>query len=108
MSGACRRVGCLGSTTPLVKAEVLGLPPHCLSPTFHPHCRIVTLHIPATSERVDMRLAEDDAGLLLLQEWPLARTVYSLRAMLDIGWQIVETTPDERRLLTAHGFEIAT
>jgi hypothetical protein len=67
----------------------------------------VTLHIPSTGERVEMRLAEDEAGLLLLQEWPSARTVYSLQAMLDIGWQIVESTPDERALLTAHGFEIA-
>jgi len=27
--------------------------------------------------------------------------------MVNLGWQIVESAPDERALLEAHGFEIA-
>jgi hypothetical protein len=67
----------------------------------------VTIHIPATSERVEMRLSEDEFGLLYLEGAPYGVGTYSLRGMLDLGWQIVDSTPDERALLDAHGFEIA-
>jgi hypothetical protein len=64
----------------------------------------VTVKIPAEREQVDMQLAEDEAGLYL--RTALGRTTYSLRSVLNIGWRIVATTPEELALLHAHGFTI--
>ena len=65
----------------------------------------VTLQISAADDRVDMRLAEDDSGMLYLQTWPSGVAIYSMQGVLDIGWKIVEADADERLLLKAHGFE---
>jgi hypothetical protein len=67
----------------------------------------MTIEIPRTNERVEMRLSEDDCGVLYLQHSPSGMAIYSLRAMLDLGWQIVNSTPAERALLDAHGLGIA-
>jgi hypothetical protein len=32
------------------------------------------------------------------------RIAYVLKPVLEIGWRIVESAPDERALLEAHGF----
>jgi hypothetical protein len=53
-----------------------------------------------------MRLSEDEFGLLYVEASPYGVATYSLRGMLDLGWQIVNSTPAERALLDAHGFEI--
>jgi hypothetical protein len=39
--------------------------------------------IPATSERVEMRLAGDEFGVLYLQHRPSGVATYSLRGVLD-------------------------
>jgi hypothetical protein len=58
--------------------------------------------IPATGERFEARLVEDDLGVLhLLQARP--RVDYLLAAVLKIGWRIVDTTADARAQLEAHG-----
>jgi hypothetical protein len=68
----------------------------------------MTLNTSATSERVEMRLSHDDqSGMLYLQALPSGLGIYSLRGLLDLGWQIVETTPAEQALLRAHGFDAA-
>jgi hypothetical protein len=59
--------------------------------------------IPATGERFEARLVEDDLGVLhLLQVRP--RVDYLLAAVLKIGWRIVSATPAERAMLEEHGF----
>jgi hypothetical protein len=66
------------------------------------------MHIASTDERVDMRLGVDEAsGLLHLQPMLGVRTAYSLTSVLALGWRIVESTPDERALLDAHGVSLA-
>ena len=68
----------------------------------------MTLNIPATSERIEMRLPHDDqSGMLYLQALPSGLGIYSLREVLDLGWQILETTPAEQALLRANGFDVA-
>jgi hypothetical protein len=62
----------------------------------------VLVHIPATGERLEMRLSEDESGLLYLTKRPGCDVAYSLLSMLQLGWQIVDSTPDERSLMDAH------
>jgi hypothetical protein len=63
----------------------------------------VIIVVPRTGERIHARLAEDDSGELCLAEGRFGQRAYVLQAVLAIGWQIVEVTPDERTLLAAHG-----
>jgi hypothetical protein len=65
----------------------------------------MTVEIPTTGERVEMRLAEDESGMLYLRPWASGTVTYSLEGVLRLGWQIVDTTPAERALLQAHGFK---
>ena len=65
----------------------------------------MTVRIPAEHEPVAMQLAEDEAGMLYLRA-ALGRTVYPPRGVLNIGWRIVATTPEQLALLHAHGFTI--
>jgi predicted lipid-binding transport protein (Tim44 family) len=63
----------------------------------------MTIRIPAIVGRFDVQLVPDERGVLhLLQQQP--RVDYLLAAVLKIGWRIVDSTPDERALLKAHGF----
>ena len=66
------------------------------------------MHIPSTSERVELRLDVDEAGLLYLNSIPGGCVTYSLPSVLSLGWEIVDSTPDERALLHAHGVDIAS
>jgi hypothetical protein len=66
----------------------------------------VIVHISATGERLEMRLSQDDVGLLYLNIWQEREVAYSLPSVLQLGWQIVECTPDERVLMEAHDLEI--
>jgi hypothetical protein len=62
------------------------------------------VHIPATGERVEMRLSQDiQSGMLYLQALPSGAATYSLQSVLDMGWQIVESKPEERALLQERG-----
>ena len=63
--------------------------------------------IPATSERLSVRLVEEPFGPLCLATGRPKRIAYVLKPVLDIGWRIVETTPEERALLESHGLGIA-
>ena len=65
------------------------------------------MHIPSTGERVELRLDVDDSGLLYL-DGPGGCVTYSLPSVLSLGWEIVDSTPDERALLHAHGVDIAS
>ena len=53
-----------------------------------------------------MRLSEDESGLLSLNNWSRCDVVYSLLSMLQLGWQTVDCTPQERALMDAHDIEI--
>jgi hypothetical protein len=66
----------------------------------------VIVRIPATDERLEMRLSEDESGLLSLSTGPGCDIAYSLPSMLQLGWQIVDCTPGERSLIEAHGLKI--
>jgi hypothetical protein len=67
----------------------------------------VIIVVPATGERIDARLVEDDSGELCPAEGRFGQRAYVLQAVLAIGRQIVEVTPDERTLLAAHRVAIA-
>jgi hypothetical protein len=49
--------------------------------------------IPATSERLSVRLVEEPFGPLCLATGRPKRIAYVLKPVLDIGWRIVETSP---------------
>jgi hypothetical protein len=67
----------------------------------------VTVYIPATGERVEMRLSQDvQSGMLYLQVLPSGVATYSLQSVLDMGWRLLESNPDERALLKRRGVEI--
>jgi hypothetical protein len=63
--------------------------------------------IPATNERLPVRLVEEPFGPLCLTMGHPERIAYVLKPVLDIGWRIIDSTPDERALLDAHGVNIA-
>jgi hypothetical protein len=72
------------------------------------HIGGVIVEIPATGERIEARLIRDDpSGPLSLTLGRSGHVTYVLTAMLDIGWRIVEATPDERALMAAHGITAA-
>jgi hypothetical protein len=66
------------------------------------------MHIPSTEERVELRLDVDNSGLLYLERVPSGCVTYSLPGVLSLGWQIMDSTSDERELLHAHGVDIAS
>jgi len=65
------------------------------------------IEVPATGERIDARLIEDGCGLCLKVGRRSGLIDYALKGVLDIGWRIIDSTPDERALLDAHGVNIA-
>jgi hypothetical protein len=70
------------------------------------HTSAVIVRIPATGECLEMRLSEDESGLLYLSTWPGRDVAYSLPSMLQLGWQIVDCTLEERALMDAHGLDM--
>jgi hypothetical protein len=62
----------------------------------------VIIRLPATNKLIEMQLVEDASGVLYLQTRSGA-AVCSLQGVLDIGWRIIESTPEERALLKAYG-----
>jgi hypothetical protein len=62
------------------------------------------IEVPATGERITALLIEDGCGMLCLKIGRLSGVIdYALKAVLDIGWRIIDITPDELALLQAHG-----
>lgn len=54
-----------------------------------------------------MRLSQDvQSGMLYLQVLPSGVATYSLQSVLDMGWRLLESNPDERALLKRRGVEI--
>ena len=68
----------------------------------------MTIHIPDGGPPIEAQLEEDEWHMLWLAEtnrvdWHSVQGRYLLTAVLKIGWRIVESTPEERALLEAHG-----
>ena len=62
------------------------------------------IEVPATGERIDALLIEDGCGMLCLKVGRRSGLIdYALKAVLDIGWRIIDSTPEESALLQAHG-----
>ena len=69
----------------------------------------MTIEVPGTGERIDALLVQDGCGTLCLKVGRRSGVIdYTLTAVLAIGWQIVESTTDERALLEAHGLTRST
>jgi hypothetical protein len=64
----------------------------------------VILEVPATGERIAAELVEH-ADMLCLKVAPSGLIAYVLKGVLDVGWRIIDTTPEERAMLRAHGLE---
>ena len=65
------------------------------------------IQVPTTGERIDARLIEEPFGTLCLTEGWSGRIAYVLKPVLDIGWRIIESTPEERALLESYDLGIA-
>jgi hypothetical protein len=61
------------------------------------------IEVPTTGERIDARLVEERFGPLCLREGRSARIGYVLKPVLDIGWRIIQSTPDEQAIMRSHG-----
>jgi hypothetical protein len=62
------------------------------------------IEVPATGERITALLIEDGCGMLCLKIGRRSGVIeYALKSVLDIGWRIVDSAPDELSLLEAHG-----
>jgi hypothetical protein len=62
------------------------------------------IEVPATGERIDALLIEDGCGMLYLKVGRRSGVIdYAFKSVLDIGWRIIDSTPDELALLQAHG-----
>jgi hypothetical protein len=67
----------------------------------------VTIEIPSTRERVEARIVPDEPSApLAVTLGPAERARFTLAPMLNVGWRIVEATPAERAVLTAHGITL--
>jgi hypothetical protein len=63
----------------------------------------VIIQIPSTGERVDAYIVADEPAAPLAVTFGAGRARYTLAPMLNVGWQILEASPAERAVLTAHG-----
>ncbi len=61
------------------------------------------IEVPRTGERIDARLVEERFGPLCLKVGRCELIAYVLQPVLDIGWRIIESTPEERALMGSHG-----
>jgi hypothetical protein len=67
----------------------------------------VTIEIPSTGERFEARIVTDEPSApLAVTLGPGGRTRYTLAAMLNVGWRILDVTAAERELLAAHGITL--
>jgi hypothetical protein len=65
------------------------------------------IEVPATGERIDALLVEDGCGMLCLKVGRRSGVIdYAFTSVLDIGWRIIDSTPDELALLQAHGLAL--
>ena len=64
------------------------------------------IEVPSTGERIDARLVEERFGPLCLKVGQSRVIGYVLKAVLDIGWRIIQSTPDEQALMESHGLGI--
>jgi hypothetical protein len=62
----------------------------------------VVVEIPTSGERIEARLF-DDEGRLCLTLGKTTRASYVLKAVLEIGWRMVEATPEELALIESYG-----
>ena len=67
----------------------------------------MVIEVPRTGERFNGRLVEEPFGPLCLKEGRSCLSGYVLKTVLDIGWRVVESTPDEQALMESHGLGIA-
>ena len=67
----------------------------------------MTMAVPATGETFEMQLEGDEFHMLWLNSPNRVTGTRQGRCLLTavpkIGWRMVESTPDERALLQAHG-----
>jgi len=66
------------------------------------------IEVPRTGERIDARLVEERFGPLCLKVGRCELIAYVLKPVLDVGWRIIHSTPDEQALLKLHGVDIAS
>jgi hypothetical protein len=68
----------------------------------------VIVEIPATGERIEARLIQDNdpSVPLSITLGPSGRVAYVVANMLAVGWRIVECTPAERAIMEAHGIAL--
>jgi len=64
------------------------------------------IEVPRTGERIDARLVEERFGPLCLKVGQERIAAYVLKAVLDIGWRVTQSTPDEQALMESHGLGI--
>ena len=65
------------------------------------------IEVPATGERIDALLIEDGCGMLCLKFSRRSGVIdYAFKSVLDIGWRVIDSTPDELTLLQAHGLAL--
>jgi len=66
----------------------------------------MVIEIPRTGERIDATLVEDRFGPLCVKEGSSRQIAYVLKPVLDIGWRIIHSTPEEQALIASHGIQI--
>ena len=66
----------------------------------------MVIEVPRTGERLNATLVEERFGPLCLRMRPREPIAYVLKAMLDIGWRIIQSTPAEEALMASHGIQI--
>ena len=65
------------------------------------------IEIPSTGERVEAHIVEDDPGAPLAVTFGRAGCAwYRLASMVEGGWRVVEASPRERAVLSAHGIMV--
>ena len=65
------------------------------------------IEIPSTGERAEAHLVEDDPAEPLAVTFTRTGHVrYTLAPMLEVGWRVVEASPQERAVLAAHGIMV--
>ena len=65
------------------------------------------IEILSTGERAEAHIVEDDPAAALTVTF--GRTTpawYQLAAMVKLGWRVVEASPRERAVLSAHGIMV--
>ena len=91
-----------GEVLPL-DASVLGLLCHCAAQRLQAQIHAVILEIRPSGERIGGRLVTDERRKRLCVTFgEYGRVRYALDGVLQIGWRIIECTPNELELMKAH------